>query len=77
MISFLPAEPDSVRTTVTGLHNLSVQQHCLFPIEEGTRAAATVKKAAGVEDIVVTFEDQQKINKINRNTPDQGAKKRN
>ncbi|XP_004086337.1 prefoldin subunit 4 [Oryzias latipes] len=31
-------------------------------------AAATMKATAGVEDIVVTFEDQQKINKFARNT---------
>uniref|UniRef100_A0A8C7WR95 Prefoldin subunit 4 n=1 Tax=Oryzias sinensis TaxID=183150 RepID=A0A8C7WR95_9TELE len=30
--------------------------------------SATGKKTVGVEDIVVTFEDQQKTNKINRNT---------
>ncbi|RVE71000.1 prefoldin subunit 4 isoform X1 [Oryzias melastigma] len=30
--------------------------------------AATMKTTVGVEDIVVTFEDQQKINKFARNT---------
>ncbi|XP_015228625.1 prefoldin subunit 4 [Cyprinodon tularosa] len=31
-------------------------------------AAATMKGPVGVEDVVVTFEDQQKINKFARNT---------
>nr|XP_057907284.1 prefoldin subunit 4 isoform X2 [Doryrhamphus excisus] len=35
---------------------------------EGVKMAATMKGPVGVEDVNVTFEDQQKINKFARNT---------
>uniref|UniRef100_A0A3B4TJM1 Prefoldin subunit 4 n=2 Tax=Seriola dumerili TaxID=41447 RepID=A0A3B4TJM1_SERDU len=44
-----------------------VQSNCLCAVEEA-KMAATVKGPVAVEDVNVTFEDQQKINKFARNT---------
>ncbi|XP_027867533.1 prefoldin subunit 4 [Xiphophorus couchianus] len=50
-------------------------EHRCSKIEEVKMAAATMKGPVAVEDVVVTFEDQQKINKFARNTSRMGELK--
>uniref|UniRef100_A0A8C6VZF8 Prefoldin subunit 4 n=1 Tax=Nothobranchius furzeri TaxID=105023 RepID=A0A8C6VZF8_NOTFU len=47
---------------------LSIERCFLTTAEEVKMAATVMKSPVAVEDVVVTFEDQQKINKFARNT---------